>query len=447
MSQGFFTAISGIKASQSQIDVISDNIANISTAGFKANNVTFENVFVKTLTAGTAPTSGFGGTNPMQIGLGTTVSQISRSFTSGPVQTTGKNTDLNIQGSGFFTLQDKSGGMVLSRAGNFILDSNGNLTNPQGLKVLGSSSVASSSASVTPIRVPTSLKIEKVPSAAGDSISTVSNSAGSVLSAGTFTMTVNGTPKTVTIASTDKISDVCNSIQTAIGGTSTVSIDANGAINVVPGTDGAATPTPNTVAFSGATSDTSNFLNLMNLKASGSNFVSDNIVNNQKVTISPGDSSASTYKVVPSISIGKDGSIEATYANGDKLTVSGDPNRTLSYKTSTGVQISSANITVNNNAVTPAELQLQFGDVVNPNGLVAQSGNTFVMGPNSGNASFSVGSSGGIGSIQSGGLEGSNVDLSTEFTQMIVAQRGVEANGRTFDAENNIMRTIVNMAR
>jgi flagellar hook protein FlgE len=106
MTQGFYTAISGMGAAQTKIDVIADNIANMNTVGFKESNVVFENLFSRTLTVGNAPFGNVGGKNPMQVGSGAQISSIIRNFTNGNYQTTGRDKDLLIQGSGFFSVQD-----------------------------------------------------------------------------------------------------------------------------------------------------------------------------------------------------------------------------------------------------------------------------------------------------------------------------------------------------
>lgn len=117
------------------------------------------------------------------------------------------------------------------------------------------------------------------------------------------------------------------------------------------------------------------------------------------------------------------------------------------YKTSTGVEIEAANITVTGNAISAAELQIQLANVTNPKGLILQSGNLFSLGPNAGSATYATGESGGLGLIDVGKLESANVDLSSEFAEMIATQRGIEANSRTFDTQNQIMRSIVNLGR
>ena len=137
MSQGLFSAVSGMIVAQTQMDVISNNIANMNTVGFKSSEVTFQDLLSKSMSTGTVPSGSDGGSNPIQVGLGTALGSINQNFTSGTIITTGLSSDLDIQGNGFFTLANPNGGIMLSRAGNFTLDSNGNLVNPNGMKVLG----------------------------------------------------------------------------------------------------------------------------------------------------------------------------------------------------------------------------------------------------------------------------------------------------------------------
>lgn len=552
MSQGLYVAASGIKACQSKVDVVADNIANINTVGFKSSQVTFENVFSRTLSSGSSPSENLGGSNPMQIGLGVTISDISRNFTGGTIQSTGRSSDLNIGGSGFFTVQNTDGSTYLTRAGNFTLNSDGGLTTPKGLKVLGTDEV-SGIESTTTVRIPQSLKIAKTVIATdlSNEITNVMNSTNVRITTGTFSIGVSGNPaagdllttggtvstaltdgtftitgvngsstavsvsltttdtftsamtkiqnaliaagaasatatytassgeieidtgvgtdtltfggtsnfadiagfsgsagdytsdeiliksKTVTIASGDTIEDVMDNLTTLLGTGSSASVDTNGKITITP-------PTGKTLDYDGLLTDTSNFLSVANFDSSG---ISDVLKDASRATISVGDESSDTT-ILSSWSVGKSGEIEASYENGDKLTVITDPNdetkRVLSLTTS-GINVIEP--TVIGDAVQAAELQLQMANVINPKGLLSEGGNMFTVGPNSGTVEYSIGSANSVGTIQSGGLESSNVDLTTEFADMMLAQRGIDANSRTFSAQNQIMQTIVNLGR
>src|SRR5574344_738646 len=94
MSQALYTSMTGIKAPQSQLDVVSNNVANLNTTAFKSSNVTFEDIFSQTYTTGNAPTVTAGGVNPLQVGLGVEVAGVSKNFTDGTFVATGRTDDL-----------------------------------------------------------------------------------------------------------------------------------------------------------------------------------------------------------------------------------------------------------------------------------------------------------------------------------------------------------------
>ncbi len=130
------TSLNGLALNETMIDVLGNNIANSGTNGFKASTVRFQTQLARTLSVGSAPTQTDGGTNPRQIGLGASVSVISRDFTQGSITNSTRASDLAIQGDGFFVL-DGTNGIVYSRNGNFSLSSNNNLVNDQGYFVQG----------------------------------------------------------------------------------------------------------------------------------------------------------------------------------------------------------------------------------------------------------------------------------------------------------------------
>ncbi len=138
MFRSLYSGVSGMAAQITNLDVIGNNIANSSTVGFKSGRVTFNEMLTQTIKGATRPVSGgLGGTNPQQIGLGTRVGSIDTLFNQGTFQTTGKKTDLAIQGDGFFILHDGTS-QVYSRAGVFGLDSQSILVNPTtGWRVQG----------------------------------------------------------------------------------------------------------------------------------------------------------------------------------------------------------------------------------------------------------------------------------------------------------------------
>ncbi len=450
MSQGLFTASTGIAANQAKIDVIADNIANINTVGFKSSQINFETVFSRQLGSGSSPTDDLGGINPKEIGLGASVGEIGRNFRNGSIQNTGRTTDLNIQGEGFFSLMNYDGSIFLSRAGNFSTDSNGFLVNPQGLKVLGTSTSTSTTASTTPVQIPTKINLVVPDAVATDTITNVGTGASSNITTGTFTINVDGTTDvTTTISAGDTLQDVAAQMQADIVAAgfagATVTVTGNRLVIDTSGAGGEA------VTFNGASGDTSNFLGIMGFSDSSppaNEYTSSALKDQSEVTIADPDDSNDTYSVT-TFSIAQDGALEATYSNGAKLSVSTNVagNKELKYTTAGGTIIANSSITNSHSTLVPAQLQVQLATVINPKGLNSAGGNLFALNSIAGEPTYAIGRSGGLGVINSGALEASNVDLPSEFASMILAQRGIEANSRTFEVQNQIMRTIVNLGR
>lgn len=140
MMMSMFSSVSGLKAHQTRMDVIGNNIANVNTVGFKGSRATFQEIFSQTLSSAGAPDalSGRGGTNPMQIGLGMNVDAIDVSMGRGSVQRTESPTDLSIEGEGFFIVRSgNEGAYNFTRAGNFTIDKQGNLVTASGQNVYG----------------------------------------------------------------------------------------------------------------------------------------------------------------------------------------------------------------------------------------------------------------------------------------------------------------------
>ena len=158
MMRSLYSGVSGLKNHQTRMDVVGNNISNVNTTGFKSSRVTFSDTLSQTLSGASSPADGLGGTNPKQIGLGSSVSAIDTLFTDGSVQSTGVNTDLCLSGNGLFMLsksdsasndnKDGKAGtaeqnkkttakVYYTRNGNFKFDANGCYVNSDGLKVQG----------------------------------------------------------------------------------------------------------------------------------------------------------------------------------------------------------------------------------------------------------------------------------------------------------------------
>jgi len=444
MSQALYAAVDGIQTSQTAIDVISNNIANMSTTGFKSGSVTFQNVFSQTLTDGSPASGDMGGTNPMQIGMGVSVSGIQQNFNAGSVQTTGVATNLDINGNGFFTLSNPAGGMFLSRAGDFNVDANGSLVNASGLHVLGTSTVVGGSGSTTPIQIPIALNAVQNPATGTTTIANTQDGSTS-MSQGTLTLTLNGVTNTVNTTGM-----TMTQLVTAINGLSFGGQTLAADIGVTtPGKLTISNPAANADSLT-MTDGTGTLLNASGLMsvANGSGTVaaggvasSDALTDQSSITLSAADNTASTI-TLSSISISDAGTIDATYSNGAQITVTGSPTRSMQYETATGTDVSGANLTTNG-VVQPEDFQIQMSNVVNDNGLVSAGGNMFTVGPNAGAQNFAVGGTGGMGSLTAGSLEASNVDLSTQFSDLVTAQSAISADSKAFQTIDQVLQTML----
>lgn len=140
MLKSMYSGISGMKANQTKMDVVGNNVANVGTTAFKKSSVRFSDALNQTIIYSSSPGENIGGVNPGQVGIGTKVAGIAKYMTQGAIQPTGRPTDLAIDGEGFFVIQmDKNNDVIVegyTRDGSFSLDANGNLVTAEGYRVL-----------------------------------------------------------------------------------------------------------------------------------------------------------------------------------------------------------------------------------------------------------------------------------------------------------------------
>ena len=131
------TALTGLTAAETTIDVVGNNLANSNTVGFKASQALFATQFMQTLSLGSAPTENSGGSNPRQIGLGTMVAEITPDFSQGTLEISASPTDVAIEGDGFFIVQGPSGEQLYTRNGIFKMNAANELVTITGHRLLG----------------------------------------------------------------------------------------------------------------------------------------------------------------------------------------------------------------------------------------------------------------------------------------------------------------------
>lgn len=470
MTQALFTSMTGLNAGTEQLTVVSDNVANMNTTAYKTSRVDFQDIWYATKTTGTNSTRVSGGTNPYQVGVGVQCSSITKDFAASSTNTTGRAEDMAITGDGWFTVLNSDGKVLLTRDGTFSLDENGFLCTADGCKVLGTDYLESLNSSTTPIKIPTSIKVVETgtPKANFDTLKSEDlnalSSARTGFTAGKFSVVVYDKDGNIDeeleikIPANYDIDDEAThdiSAMTMAQIANCIQGQANGKFTVATG-DG-------TFSFTPANNATLKF-QTVNEGQGGSNFVgATNIANvalgkdgayttpilSMKATIGEVDDISSDFtQNYESFSVGKDGLVTVTYGDGSILTVKANENGStyFSYQDANGIIIdddTNKSLTVDPNVLVLANMQMQLAKVVNNGGLVAEGNNQYSVGVNAGTVIYTAANSNGVGAVVSGALESSNVDLAQQFSNMILAQRLVQANSQVFSGANQLLETLV----
>src|SRR6185369_8207020 len=157
LASSLTTALTGMSAAETQVDVVGNNLANSQTVGFKESRSIFATQFLQTYSIGSGPSATNGGTNPRQVGLGTRVAEIAPKFTQGTVQISSSPSDLAIQGDGFFMVEDSSGARLYTRDGQFKTNADNELVTVTGHRLLGygvNENFELQTTSLTSLRIP-----------------------------------------------------------------------------------------------------------------------------------------------------------------------------------------------------------------------------------------------------------------------------------------------------
>jgi flagellar hook protein FlgE len=407
----FSIPLSGLTASSDALNIISNNLANLNTVGFKDQQANFQDLFYQML-----GTTGAG--DPIQQGAGTEVGSVDSNFTNGDLQATGIPTDVAITGNGFFVTQGANGAEEFTRAGNFSVNAQGDLVATNGQNVMGYAAVngvVNTGQGLTaiqlgqgqisaPLATTTMDQTTNLDASAnvGDTYSTpltVYDSLGNshVL---TFNYTKTGTNTwsyQVTLPAADTGGTGAPTVVTSGNLTFNSSGDLTSPTGTVPGikvaglADGAATMnlTWNLTTASGAT---------LTQVASQS-------------STSATDQNGYASGTLQSYTINSDGTISGAFSNGQVQTIG----------------------------------QIALANFANYQGLELNGGNSYSPTLASGQPVIGTAGSGGRGTMTGGAVELSNVDISTEFTNLIVVQRGFEANARMVTTFDSISSDTINL--
>ena len=435
MMRALFSAISGMKNHMSYMDVVGNNIANVNTIAYKSSRVTFQDILGQTVRGASTPQTGRGGTNPAQIGLGMQLGGIDNIMSQGSLQSTGKLTDFAVQGDGFFVVSDGTRNYY-TRDGAFDIDVEGSLVNPvTGLKVMGWAAdpvtgLVDDQTPLEPLTIPFGTQVRAEPT----SDITGANARFGMLMAGNLDSgTATGGVTSSTVTTYDSLGNQhtvrLNFTKAAAANTwdVTAQFDDNDADALM--NNAAMTPATQTLTFNssgqvnapGTTAGTNGILamSLANLGTGATDplvfgidirsftqFAGPNQQNLQSQTGSPAGS-------LVSFAVGSTGEVTGIYSNGANKAVG----------------------------------QLALASFTNPGGLQRQGQNLWAPSSNSGEAIVGRPNENGRGSVSTGTLEGSNVDLAQQFTSVILAQRGFQSSSRVITAGDQMLQDLVNIIR
>ncbi len=426
MVRSLRTGVSGLKSHQVRMDVISNNIANVNTTAFKRGRAAFNELLGQTL-LGVGRTAGGRGINPAYVGLGVAVGSIDVNFAQGALENTGVATDLGINGDGFFVVR---GGdrIYLTRAGNFSVNRFGELVTNTGLQVQGwafdEKGETLRSASLEDVRIPLSATS---PPKQTENIFIRGNLSAEALVGDTQTISTivydsQGRTQTIIIEFTKtnnnewqwQIFDANNNPILDSGGnpqTGTLSFNSDGTIDL----DGDPTTGPD----SGSLTATFEW----DINGDGTfetftlNFADENDALTQfagSTTVSVRNQDGVPPGTLIGFSINQEGIVELNFSNGHQQKI----------------------------------YQLALGIVKNPNGLQQEGDNLWSLTSASGDLTLGrAGTELNRTVIVAGTLEMSNVDLATEFTDMIVTQRGYQASARIITTSDEMLQELVQLKR
>ncbi|WP_407344556.1 flagellar hook protein FlgE [Pengzhenrongella phosphoraccumulans] len=400
MLRSLFSGISGLKAHQTMLDVAGNNIANVNTTGFKASQTQFQDTLSQVITNAASAAPGVGGTNPAQVGLGVRVAGITTNFTQGAAQLTNRSTDMMINGDGFFTVRSGAE-QFYTRAGSFNFDSVGQLVTADGALVQGWAAVngvVNPNGPLTDIQLP---------------ISTLMGAKGTTKA--TFVGNLPSDAADGTVLT--KAIDVFDALGNTRGLTLTFT-KAAGAWTLNAADGAASYPTPPALP-TGVTFDAAGAITSPTTFSIGT--APDQVaVDLSSLTGFAGVSTVAAMSQdgqeagnLQSFSLAPDGTLLGSFSNGLKQAIG----------------------------------QLSMATFTNPTGLEKAGGSMYRSTVNSGIAQVGVAGTGGRGKLAGGSLEMSNVDLSAEFTNLIIAQRGFQANSRVITTSDELLQELVNLKR
>lgn len=439
----FYSGLSGLKAHSAALNVIGNNLANVNTVGFKGSRVTFAEMFAASGLAGFSGGFGLnGGGSTYQVGMGTQLANVQQLFTQGSLQPTEVVTDMAIQGGGFFVLKNNAGLQVFGRAGNFSFNADGYLVSPEGFRVQGYTQKDGGgnilpSGTVADVRIPSSLvaapqatdsfqvSMNLNAGARVDDSTTTTNEA-EVHTVGVTVYDSLGDPHDLTLVFTPQDTDSDGVLDQWAWEARLPKADLG--IAVDPGDPEYQIVDSGTMTFDGNGQLTAPEDNI-SLSISGwANGAVDQDVE-WRVLGSDGTAVVHGYSAPSST----DSLAQSGYASGRLRALAVDSAGIISGVFTNGQTIELA--------------QVALATFNNPQGMLKSDGNTFMASIGSGPAALGAANTGGRGGISSRTLEQSTVDITDQFTELIVAERGYQSNSRVLTTTDMLMQEALTIKR
>ncbi len=506
MIRSMLAAVSGLRNHQTFLDVIGNNIANVNTVGFKSTRLLFSDIMSQLARGASSPQAGKAGTNPVQVGLGMQVAGTDTMQTQGNFQSTGKITDLAIEGDGFFSVNDGVSSYY-TRDGSFDVATDGSIANAAtGMKLQGwaitGSDVIDTTRPIGDITIPYGATMSGQPSTAAIVRGNLDAGASNYYGAITQSNALGGAGVLSGVYTGASVSNLIVKVASLGGG------GAGDVTGIQVSTDGGATYGATIPAAGGAPVALGNGMSIA-LATNVANVVNDTY--SFAATPPTAQGNVGIYDSLGVLHSVKISFIKTAQNTWSWLPTTSETGVTVTPATPTGFTFGATgaytglqpagNITLalTNGATTPASVTLdlsaltqlagpseahatadgasagnlmsfsigQSGDVegiytnglskvvgqiaiakfANPGGLTKLGRNLYGISANSGDAAVGTPGLGGRGLTNSGYLEMSNVDLALQFTNMIMAERGFQANSRVITASDEMLQDLVNLKR
>ena len=413
MLRSLYSGVSGLHAHQEMVDVVGNNIANVNTTAFRAGSVQFADVLSQMSKAGSAGTGTAGGTNPAQVGLGVRVVSIDTSDKAGSLQNTGRSTDVALQGDGFLAVR-VGNEIQYTRAGSLSFDASGRLVDASGGLIQGW--MAGANGQIDPTTPTGNLTF-------GSSVTAPAKTTTSVTVGGNLSADAKVGDKFVTGI------DIYDSLGSAHR--ISVTLTKTGANTWDQAATDAAgnplTPANVTLTFDPATGDLASATPA------------------PAYTVSP----VGVPPIAFSVDYGTAGAAGALTGFGGESTAAATKQDGQAAGTLRNVSIADGGLVIGtfSNGTTQALGQVAVTTFANARGLEKTGDNHYRAGLSAGAASVGVAGTGQRGKLVAGALESSNVDLGQELTNMIIGQRGFQANSKTITTSDELLGDLVNLKR